>query len=132
MIMAFEGLSLDAYLCPAGVWTIGYGHTLGVHAGMHITDQEARRLLIEDLFPVEVFISHLDLGLSQNRFDALCSLAFNIGLKRFASSTLLSKVKNNASDLSIGREFKRWIYAGGKKMEGLLIRRGAESKLYYE
>ncbi len=91
LIKEFEGCKLQAYKCPANVWTIGYGHTgSDVHAGLKITQHEADRLLKNDLIihcnNVEKLVT---VPLNQNQFDALVSLEFNIGYDNFSKSTLL-------------------------------------------
>ena len=79
LIKTFESLALKAYRCPAGVWTIGWGHTRGVRAGMQITEERARELLGEDIAEVErdlPAVVHVDL--TQGQWDALVSLGFNL------------------------------------------------------
>ena len=131
LIKEFEGLRLNAYLCPAGVWTIGYGHTKGVKKGQVITQLEADNLLKEDLSSFEKGVTSLiKSNINQNQFDSLVSFAFNLGLANLKSSTLLKKVNANPDDRTIVDEFIRWIYAGGKPLEGLKRRRQAEAYLY--
>ena len=135
LIKSFEGLKLEAYLCPAGVWTIGYGHTKGVKKGMKITKEKADELLMEDLQEfqngVEKLISKSPIKLTDNQFSALVSFAFNLGLTNLKNSTLLKKVSQNPNDETIRNEFMRWIYAGGKPLEGLKRRRKHEADLYF-
>ena len=132
LIKKFEGLRLEAYLCPAGVWTIGYGHTKGVKKGQVITQLEADNLLKEDLSSFEKGVTSLiKSNINQNQFDSLVSFAFNLGLANLKSSTLLKKVNANPNDITIVDEFIRWIYAGGKPLEGLKRRRQAEAYLYF-
>ncbi|MDE6145883.1 MAG: lysozyme, partial [Muribaculaceae bacterium] len=83
LIKQFEGFRSKAYRCPAGVWTIGYGHTAGVTPGMTVSVEEAERLLREDLSPV---LDSLPSGLNRNRTAALASLVFNIGIGAFRRS----------------------------------------------
>lgn len=127
----FEGLRLNAYLCPAKVWTIGYGHTKGVTAGMVITQAQADAFLAEDLAMAENNISMRFPGISQNKFDAMVSLAFNIGNHAFNTSTLYRKAKINPDDPTIRAQFNRWVYAKGKILPGLVKRRLWESELYF-
>lgn len=127
LIKQFEGLRLEAYRCPAGVWTIGYGHTSGVHQGQMITEAEAERLLREDLEPV---IRALPGGLSEPRRAALASLCFNIGVSAFMASTIRRLVCADPEDPRIGAEFLRWKYSRGRELPGLLARRRAEAALY--
>ena len=75
LIKKYEGLRLTAYRCPAGVWTIGYGHTKGVKQGQKISSEEAEKLLIEDLTPIEKNIDKMGLKINQSQFDALVSFA---------------------------------------------------------
>lgn len=132
LIKKFEGLRLEAYLCPAGVWTIGYGHTKGVKKGQVITQSEADNLLKEDLSSFEKGVTSLiKSNINQNQFSALVSFAFNLGLSNLKNSTLLKKVNANPNDRTIVDEFIRWIYAGGKQLEGLKRRRQAEAYLYF-
>ena len=135
LIKSFEGLKLEAYLCPAGVWTIGYGHTKGVKKGMKITKERADELLMEDLQEfqngVEELIWKLSIELTDNQFSALVSFAFNLGLGNLKNSTLLKKVSQNPNDETIRNEFMKWIYAGGKPLKGLKRRRKHEADLYF-
>ncbi len=130
LIKQFEGLRLHAYLCAAGVPTIGYGHTKGVEMDDAITEEQAEHLLQEDLREFELAIQRLvHISITQNQFDALVSLVFNIGVDNFKKSTLLKKV--NARDTSgAANEFNKWVFAGKKKLEGLVKRRNAERLLF--
>ena len=130
-IKAHEGLRRDAYLCPAGVPTIGYGHTHGVKIGDRITEEQAERLLIGDLIVAETEVNRYGFDLTQNQFDALVSFVYNIGAGNFRSSTLLKRLKANPNDPDIANQFKRWVYGGGKVLPGLVRRRNEESKLYF-
>lgn len=133
LIKSFEGLRLEAYLCPAKVWTIGYGHTKGVKKGMKITKEKADELLMEDLQKFQKGVEKLVsmIKLTDNQFSALVSFAFNLGLRNLKDSTLLKKVSQNPNDETIRNEFMRWIYAGGKPLEGLKRRRKHEADLYF-
>lgn len=128
LIKQFEGFREEAYRCPAGVWTIGYGHTRGVRPGMKITRAEAERLLEEDLQPV---LAVLPSGLNANRRAALASLCFNIGVGAFSRSTLRKLVCANPDDPRIAAEFARWVHSRGKVLAGLVNRRRAECELYF-
>ena len=130
-IKAHEGLRLDAYLCPAGVPTIGYGHTYNVKMGDRITEEQAERLLIGDLIVAETEVNRYGFDLTQNQFDALVSFVYNIGAGNFRSSTLLKRLKANPNDPDIANQFKRWVYGGGKVLPGLVRRRNEEAKLYF-
>ena len=131
LIKEFEGLRLKAYKCPGGVWTIGYGHTAGVKAGMVITEAQAEEYLKADLIAFEKYLNDLGLAINQNQFDALISFIYNVGTGNFSSSTLLRKVKANPLDNSIMDEFLKWVYSKGRVLPGLQRRRLAEMKLYF-
>lgn len=130
LIKQFEGLKLTAYLCPAGVPTIGYGTTKGVRMGQTITAAEAERMLAQD---VEKFAKGVreavKVPLEQHEFDALVSLAYNIGLGAFRTSTLL-RLLNAGDKEAAAKQFDRWNKAGGKPLAGLTRRRAAERKLF--
>lgn len=131
LIKEFEGLRLKAYLCPGGVWTIGYGHTADVKPGMVITEAQAEEYLKGDLVRFERYLNGLGLALNQNQFDALVSFIYNLGTGNFSSSTLLRKIRVNPQDNSIMDEFLRWVYSKGRILHGLQRRRLAEMKLYF-
>lgn len=132
LIKSFEGLRLTAYKCPAGVWTIGYGHTgPDVRPGMVITTQEADALLKGDL---DRFESGVDAAIGQtpttsNQFSAMVSLAFNIGLGAFQRSTVLRQHKTGHYNLAAAA-FLMWVKGGGRTLPGLVRRRTAERALY--
>ena len=129
LIKRSEGLRLDAYQDQAGVWTIGYGSTRGVHAGMTITPGEAERLLLEDIARHDI-APYLDgCATKQCQFDAMTSLAFNIGLERFRNSTVLKRHKQGNYPAA-ANAFLLWKYIAGQPSRGLLNRREAERKLY--
>ena len=131
-IKSHQGLRLKAYRCPGGVWTIGYGHTPGVKEGDVITKDQAEELLKKDIKEIEDKLNSLNLNLTQNQFDALVSFIFNVGWSNFKSSTLLKKIKINPDDPSIRGEFGRWVFANGKKLNGLIKRRKDEASLYFD
>ncbi len=131
LIKQFEGLRLEAYLCPAGIWTIGYGHTSGVSPNPFITIQEADEYLHRDVAAIEMQLNKLNLSLRQCQWDAIVSFVFNVGIVNFKASTLLAKIRINPDDNSIIDEFLRWVYANGKVMRGLQKRRLTEMKLYF-
>jgi lysozyme len=132
MIKKHEGLRLVSYLCPAGVWTIGYGHTLTAREDQTITQEQAVKLLVKDLRHAEGVVNNYNLDINQNQFDALVSFVFNIGSGNFARSTLLRKAIKNAQDATIADEFRRWNKAGGRPLPGLTKRREEEAQLYFE
>lgn len=127
-IKSFEGCRLAAYQDSAGVWTIGYGSTLNVHKGMIINRGEADRRLEFDLETAAIGVRRLGLELTQGQFDALVDFAYNLGIGKLKSSTLLKKIKANASTAQIQAEFRKWVYAGKKKANGLVKRREWEAR----
>ena len=132
LIQAHEGLTLAAYRCPAGVPTIGYGHTASVKDGDTCTGEEATKFLIEDLATAEAAVNSENLNINQNQFDALVSFVFNVGTGAFKRSTLLKCVKANPQNQNIAYEFSRWNKGGGQVLRGLIKRRKEEAELYFE
>lgn len=130
LIKQFEGLSLKAYKCPAGVWTIGYGSTSGVKQGMVITERQAVERLKQDVRVAEVALNKLGVNFAQNQFDALVSWIFNLGAGAFATSTLKKRILAQADDEAICAEIVKWIHAGGKPLTGLKRRRVAEANMF--
>lgn len=132
LVKSFEGLRLEAYRCPAGILTIGYGST-GPHVkqGMVITEAEADALLSKDLSRFETGVEAMTEGVqtTDNQFAAMVSLAFNIGLGRFATSTALKRHKLG-NKIGAGNAFLLWNKAAGNVLQGLNRRREAERKLY--
>lgn len=131
LIKGFESLRVEAYRCPAGVWTIGYGHTAGVKRGDRIDAQKAEQLLADDLRESEAVVNRECPGLSQNRFDALVSFVFNVGETQFLRSTLLKCVRANPANTNIRYELSRWTRSKGVELAGLIRRRRAEADLYF-
>lgn len=131
-IKKFEGLSLKSYKDSAGVWTIGYGHTRGVKPGQVITEKQAESLLRGDLLGSEKYVNGLGLSFSQGQFDALVDFVYNLGTGSLGRSTLLKKICAKAPTSEIQNEFKRWVYAGGKKLPGLVKRRAWEAQRWVE
>lgn len=129
LIKRFEGLRLDAYQDSVGVWTIGYGHTKGVHQGQSINGSEAEQLLRDDLEHFESGVEDMAGDCTQGQFDALMSFAFNLGLGALRGSTLLKLHKLGQHERAAA-EFGRWVHAGGRKLAGLVKRRAAEAELY--
>jgi len=137
IIKKYEGLKLEAYICPAGVPTIGFGSTFypdgrRVKLGDKITLQEAESILLHDIkrFEKEVRNS-VKIEITNNQLSALISFTYNVGASAFRKSTLLKKVNANPIDLTIHNEFMRWTRSGGKVLPGLVKRRAEESKLYF-
>lgn len=135
----YEGLRLDAYLCPAKVWTIGYGNTFyengtKVKQGDKITNQRANELfnnIVEQRFATPLR-TLLKAKINNNQFSALVCLAYNIGIGAVGKSTLLRLVNANPNDANIRAQFMRWNRAGGKVLRGLTLRREAEANLYFK
>ena len=129
LIKQFEGCRLTAYQCSAGVWTIGYGHTVGVYKGMKISQAQADAFLKQDIAKFEKYINNPSYvpfteQLNQNQFDALVSFAFNLG-------------QGNVKKLCVGRNInqitsamQQYCKAAGKTLPGLQRRRKAEAALY--
>lgn len=138
IICEFEGFSAKPYLCSAKIPTIGYGNT-------YYTDGKRVTLLDKEITKVQAFemfktiadkfaskVSQLVTSpLNQNQFNALVSLAYNIGTGNFASSTLLKKVNKNHNDSTIELEFKKWNKVNKKEVAGLTKRRLYESQVYF-
>ena len=130
LIKHFEGCELEAYKCPAGVLTIGYGHIKGVQEGMTITEMQAEEMLQSELIEYEGYINDLvEVELNQNQFDAMVSWVYNLGGGNLRSSTLL-KVLNAGNYAGVPEQMLRWNKAGGKVLEGLTRRRQAEADLF--
>jgi len=130
MIKEFEGKKQVAYQDPAGVWTIGYGHTKGVEKGQLCIEKTCDRFLMEDLEEVEEYIDRLvKVPLTQNQYDALVSWTFNLGSGSLKESTMLRKL-NYGDYESVPEEMKKWVYAGDEVLEGLVRRRDAEATLF--
>lgn len=132
IIKQYEGCKLQAYLCPAGIPTIGYGHTYGVKLGRTISQAEAEVLLDHDyheaLLGVEGVVK---VPLTEAQEGALVSFVFNLGIGKLRGSTLLKKL-NQGDYKGAAGEFDKWVFAAGKKLNGLVARRAAERKLFEE
>ena len=129
-IEQFESLQLNSYADIVGRWTVGYGHTLNVIPGMVITQEQAEQFLASDLASAEAAINaNVRVDLTQNQFDACCSLVFNIGNGAFKQSTLL-QLLNQGDFTNAALQFVRWDKAAGKVVAGLLRRRQAETDLF--
>ena len=131
LIKEFESFRAKAYKCPAGVWTVGYGTTKGVHEGMQVTELQATEMLKQHIEGIEEHLNRLNLGLNQNQFDALASFIYNVGTGAFDSSNLLKTIRRNRSIGSISDEFRRWVYSKGVVLPGLVKRREKEANLYF-
>lgn len=131
IIQDSEGLRLEAYRCPAGRWTIGYGHTGDVKEGDRITRHQAEVILELDLERFEVGVDKLAPGANANQFGAMVSLAFNVGLNAFARSSVLREhLAGRHHAAAVG--FSSWVRGGGRVLPGLVRRRAREAALYLE
>jgi lysozyme len=132
LIESFEGLRLDSYQDQRGVWTVGYGHTNDVYKGLTITQEQADQYLAMDLHVAESAVDKfVTVPVNQNQFDALVSLAYNIGGGAFGHSTLLSLL-NEGEILGAANQFLVWDKTNGVVNQGLLNRRAAERALFME
>ncbi len=130
LVKSFEGFQSKAYLCPAGVWTVGYGTTENVSSGDCVTETEAEELLRNDLLDASKAVDELvDVDMSQAQYDALASFIYNVGREAFRNSTLL-KLINAGNFPAAALQFQRWNKGGGKVLPGLTKRREAERALF--
>jgi len=131
LVKEFEDCRLEAYLpTPEDVPTIGWGSTRGVSMGDVWTQAQADAALLDDLEDAETCVNRqVKVPLQQEEFDALVSLAFNIGCNAFAGSTLVRKLNESDYD-GAAKEFLRWSKQAGKVLPGLVRRRAAEAKLF--
>lgn len=126
----FEGLRLKAYRDQGGVLTIGYGHTSHVYEGQTCTEEEADAWLQQDIATAENGVNRLvTVQLTQGEFDALVDFAFNVGVGKFANSTLIHFL-NDGKFKEAADQFERWKYVGGVVCAGLLRRRLAEKVVF--
>ena len=130
-IIDFEGCKLTAYKCPAGVWTIGVGHTKGVKQGQKITEAQAISLLKGDLLPCEKYVNDLGVCKTQGQFDALVDFCFNLGTGALGRSALLKFIRQGKAEQYIRGEFAKWVKSGGKTLAGLVKRRAWEADRYF-
>lgn len=138
LIKKFEGFSAKPYLCPAGVPTIGYGatyYTNGTKVTMNdepISEEWAEQLLSNMVRTYEKGVNSLVVPhISQNKFDALVSFAYNVGITNFRKSNLLRLLNKNPDNPLLTNEFMKWVRGGGKVINGLVKRRQIESQLYF-
>lgn len=131
LIRNFEGLRLNAYKCPSGRLTIGYGHTAHVNENDKISQEKAEELLKNDIEICEKALSkYCKVILTQNQYDACIDFIFNLGVGNFAKSTLL-KLLNNKKFNEAANQFERWVFdINMRPLEGLKRRRKAEKELF--
>ena len=134
LIKRFEGFSPTIYICPAGWPTIGYGHVVNDQERASFAegiDEEAGEVLLRnDVEKSERAVLRLiRVALDDGQFDALVSFTFNLGSGALQRSTLRRKVNREEHD-TVPPEFRRWVWAGGRKLRGLMRRREAEAQIY--
>jgi lysozyme len=134
LIKLHEGLSLTPYRCPAGVWTIGFGHAIRSDEVAKykngITEAEAEALLLMDVALAEAALRRLvKVPLTTGQGDALVSFVFNLGAGRFGASTLRMKL-NRSEYEAAALEFPKWVWAAGQKLPGLIRRRHEEMAVF--
>lgn len=132
IIEYFEGFSATIYRCAGGYKTIGYGHVVkaGEQFDVPISHAQARKLLAQDVASIRSGVDRLiHVPLMQFQYDALISFAYNLGCGALQRSTLRQKV-NRAEFEHAAAEFNRWVYAGGRKLKGLILRRHIEAALF--
>ena len=136
LIKLYEGYSSSPYLCPAQHWTIGYGAIWGMDDKRvtedhpDINEDQADYLLRRDVKKSEMAVlRHIRVPLEDGQFNALCSFVFNLGSGALQSSTLRRKI-NRGDYIGAANEFPRWVYAGGRKLKGLVRRREHERSMF--
>ena len=136
LIKLYEGYSSSPYLCPANHWTIGYGAIWGMDDKRvtedhpDINEDQADYLLRRDVKKSEMAVlRHIRVPLEDGQFNALCSFVFNLGSGALQSSTLRRKI-NRGDYIGAADEFPRWVYAGGRRLKGLVRRREHERSMF--
>ncbi len=135
LIRNFESLRLNAYDDGVGVWTIGYGTTkypsgVRVKKGDICTLEQAKSYMQHDLKKFERTVNNaVNVTINQNQFDALVSLAYNIGPTAFEESTLVKRL-NEKNYKAAADQFGLWVNARGKRLQGLVNRRKIEMELF--
>lgn len=140
-------IGLEPKMCPAGIWTEGYGHAMKFKGAFLQgrfnerfswslrqvkTEADALRLLKADITEFEDHVNDIvTSSINQNQFDALVSFCFNLGPTSLRNSSLVKKVNANPNDPAIRREFEKWVLCGGLKLQGLVNRRKDEANLYF-
>jgi lysozyme len=132
LIKRFEGFYAKPYICPAGYWTIGYGHLCDKNHSP-ISKEQAEEYLKKDLAIAEngilAYSPTAMADLTDNQFSALVSFAFNLGIGAYRSSTLRKKINAKEFD-EVPNQLRRWVFANGRKLTGLALRRNAEAALF--
>ena len=134
LIRRFEGCKLKPYLCPAGYWTVGYGHVIGngktKPEKQLYTQEEVNELLRTDLVRFEQgVLRYCPVHLTQFEFDSLVSFSFNLGLGVLQRSTLRRKILRQDKQAA-ARNILKYNRAGGQVLKGLTRRREAEYRMF--
>ncbi|MDP4832830.1 MAG: lysozyme [Rickettsiaceae bacterium] len=131
LIKQFEGFKNEPYVCSGGYLTIGYGHKLlPSDQYNYVTEERANIILQKDLLRAErAVLKYINAPLSDDHFAALVSFTFNLGSAALQRSTLRQKL-NYELYKEASKEFMKWVYAGGKKLPGLVKRRKTEQELF--
>ncbi|MBX2807868.1 MAG: lysozyme [Cellvibrionaceae bacterium] len=132
LIKQFEGFMGEVYICPAGYPTIGYGHVVkdDEDFSASISKAQAEALLRQDAATAERAVLRLiDVPLTDGQFDALVSFTYNLGSGALQRSTLRRKI-NREEHAEVPAQLMRWVWAGGRKLKGLMRRRQAEALCY--
>lgn len=140
IIKESEGFRSKPYLCPAGVYTIGYGHTDGVTKTDRYSREYALEVLLADLKKIIIQIDSLNLDLNAQQTNALASFIYNVGFTAFKKSSIYAILIDSPAciirDVAIARQLKKWVYCtqNGKKIKlyGLVKRRNKESDLFMQ
>ena len=131
-IKEFEGCRLRAYRCPAGIYSVGYGHTENVKRGDIISLFQAKEYLRQDIAYFEKHVLALGVAKTPPQLDALVDFAFNCGTLALRSSTLLKVIRRGGTEEEIKKEFMRWTKSKGKVLPGLVKRRKWEANRFFE
>lgn len=131
LIMHWEGLFLHAYQDEVGVWTIGYGTTEGIHSGMTCTKDQAIQWMRNEMKQcASSILSVIRAPVNSAELSAMISLTYNIGIGAFSHSTLVRRLNAGEPRLDVANEFLRWVYAGGRVLNGLVARRREERSVF--
>ena len=128
----FEGFHSKAYCCPAGVWTIGYGHNRNVRQGQTVTESQAEAFLRNDIANAAAYANTLHGVKTQGQFDAVVDFIYNCGITNFNNSTLKRYIVAGRPAADIQAQFLRWNKANGKVLAGLTKRRQWEADRWAE
>ncbi len=131
LIKRYEGFRAEPYFCPAGYLTIGYGHVIKANEKFEsLSEEEAEQILQKDLLIFERSVARLvHAPINQYQFDALVSFTYNLGQGALQRSTLRQVINRHEYELA-PNEFRKWIYAGGRILKGLIRRRNSEAIMF--